>query len=289
MAQFHEWLNLPLFTVSGHTVTVATVITLVMVVVITFLVSRAVQRILTATLRRGGLEDEGTLRTITRLTHYAVLLVGFAVGLQVVGISLTTVFAAGAVVAVGVGFALQNILQNFVSGVILLAERSITEEDVLEVEGRVILVRKLGARATVAVTRDGHELIIPNSILVQSTVTNYTLTDAAYRVKATVGVAYDSDMDQVDATLHRAARAVPNRLDSRDPVVFMTEFGDSSVVWTVYVWAEKPWDAPVTASDLNRSIWRALKEDGITISFPQLDVHFDRQPPSGGRGLTAIS
>ena len=289
MQQFREWLQTPLFEVSNQTVTFASILTFVLVIVASFGVSKIVQGIISAALRKGGLQDEGTLRTIIRLTHYLVLLVGLAVGLQTVGISLTAVFAAGAVVAVGVGFALQNILQNFVSGVILLAERSITEEDVLEVEGRVILVRKLGARSTVALTRDGHELIIPNSILVQSTVTNYTLSDSAYRVKATVGVAYSSDMEQVDATLQRAARSVANRLESRDPVIFMTDFADSSVVWTVHVWAENPWDAPVTGSDLNKSIWRALKEDGITIAFPQLDVHFDREPPRGEKGLSAVS
>jgi potassium efflux system protein len=207
-----------------------------------------------------------------------VLFVGLAVALQTVGISLTSLFAAGAFVAVGVGFALQNILQNFVSGVILLAERSITEQDVLLVDGEMILVERIGARATVARTRDDLQRIIPNSTLVQSTVVNYTLSDTTYRVRARVGVAYGSDMDLVEESLARAARSVSHRVESRDPVILLIEFGDSSVVWDASIWATDPWQALVTRSTLNKAIWRAFKEDDITIAFPQLDVHLS-QPP----------
>ena len=194
--------------------------------------------------------------------------------------TVTTVFAAGAVVAVGVGFALQNILQNFVSGVILLAERSITEKDVLEVGGEVIRVERIGARSTVARTRDEDQLIIPNSNLVQSTVTNYTLTDDSYRIRAKVGVSYDSDMKKVEEALIRAGSELDGRQKKRKPVVLLLDFGDSSVVWEVSIWTDNPWQARTMLSNLNKSIWWALKEDGITIAYPQLDVHLAPAPGS---------
>jgi small-conductance mechanosensitive channel len=204
-----------------------------------------------------------------------VVLVGLGVGLQTVGINLGALFAAGAVVAVAVGFAMQNILQNFVSGVILLAERSITESDVLEVDGRIVRVVKMGTRATVARTRDDEEIIIPNSMLVQSSVTNYTLGDSLYRIRAQVGVAYESHMPDVMEVLRAAGESVPNRVLEKDPIVLLLEFGDSSVVFEASIWAEDPWAARVTRSALNMAIWHHLKEAGITIAFPQVDVHFD--------------
>ncbi len=178
-----------------------------------------------------------------------------------------------------VGFAMQNILQNFVSGVILLAERSITESDVLEVDGRVVRVVRMGTRATVARTRDEEEIIIPNSSLVQSSVTNYTLGDSLYRVRAKVGVAYATDLEHATKVLLEAGASIPNRVLEKDPIVLLLEFGSSSIDFELSIWAVDPWAARVTRSDLNMAIWRHLKEAGITIAFPQLDVHFDGDPP----------
>jgi len=271
------WLDIRLFDVGDTSVTGASVLTFGIIVLVTLWVSRVLQRLITRVLVKGGLAAADTLATTKRLLHYMVLIVGLGVALQTIGISLATVFAAGAVVAVAIGFALQNILQNFVSGVILLVERSITEADVLEVQGTVVRVDRIGTRATVARTRDEEELIIPNSILVQSTVKNLTLTDGVYRVRARVGVSYDSDMHEVERALTSAALSVTGRSRERDPVVFLIEFGDSSVVWEASVWAISPWTLPVTRSDLNKAIWWALKDAGIRIAYPQLDLHLD--PP----------
>jgi potassium efflux system protein len=275
-----------LFEVGGTSVTVASVVTFVLILLVTWWVSRLLQGILGRGLRRGGLTEEGTLATVKRLLHYVILLVGLGVALQTVGINLASLFAAGAVVAVAVGFAMQNILQNFASGVILLAERSITEGDVLEVEGHLIHVERIGTRATVARTRDDEQLIIPNSSLVQSTVKNYTLADHYYRVRTVVGVAYGSDQGRAEEVLTEAARTLPARSAHREPSVLLLEFGDSSVLWEVSVWAEDPWTARVTRSDLNKAIWWALKDASITIAFPQLDVHFD---PDVSEGLARPS
>lgn len=273
-------LDVRLFEVGGTDVTVASVATFVLLVVLTFWVSRFVQGVLRRTLTRGGVTHQGTVLLVQRGFHYLVLVAGVAVALQTIGISLATAFAAGAVVAVGVGFALQNILQNFVSGVILLAERTIKETDILEVNGRTIRVERIGTRATVARTRNDEQMIIPNADLVQSVVTNYTLADSLYRVLTTVGVIYSSDMKRVREVLTAAAAGVSDRSMERDPVVMLTEFGDSSVNWSVSIWADDPWGAPILKSQLNEAIWFALQDAGITIAFPQLDVHFPEGVPA---------
>ena len=277
-------LDVRIVEVGGTTITGASVVTFLIVVLLTFWVSRIVQRVATRILTRGGLSQEATLATSRRLLHYTVLIVGFAAALQAIGISLATVFAAGAVAAVAIGFALQNILQNFVSGLILLGERSITETDILEVEGKVVRIVRMGARATVARTRDDEEIIIPNSILVQSTVKNLTLTDPVYRIRTRVGVSYASDMRQVERVLAETGRAVEGRNPDRDPVIFLLDFGDSSVIWEVSIWAADPWLGPQIRSQLNKDVWFALQEAGITIAFPQLDVHFDPGVAAGRGG-----
>ena len=213
----------------------------------------------------------------TRLVHYVVLAVGVAVALEVVGIGLGKLVAAGAVVAVALGFAMQNITQNFVSGLILIIERTIKPGDVLWVEGQAVRVTEMGIRSTVARTRDDEEMIIPNSLLVQATVKNLTLRDSMFRVKCTVGVHYGSDLDLVLDVLAAAAREQPWGERGKDPVLLLTAFASSSIDFEVSVWSADPWAARTHASQLNLTIWRRLKEAGVTIAFPQLDLHVD--PP----------
>lgn len=283
VSSIRAWLDVRLFEIGGTVISGASVITFLMILLVALWISRIVQGVVGRTMARGGLSKPGTVGTTQRLLHYVVMIVGLGVALQTIGISLATVFAAGAVVAVAVGFALQNILQNFASGVILLGERTITEGDVLEVEGTVVRIVRLGARATVARTREDEELIIPNSILVQSTVKNLTLSDGVYRVRSRVGVAYTSDMRVVEEALTAAARSVERRYPEKEPVVMLLDFADSSVLWEVSLWALDPWAAPASRSDLNKAIWWALRDAGVTIAYPQLDVHFDPDQtfPSG--------
>jgi small-conductance mechanosensitive channel len=270
-------LDVPLFTLAGTPVTLATLVVFAAIIAATWLVSVLVRKAVTRGFKLRGVTDEGTVEVFRRLLHYAILATGLAIGLQTVGINLAALFAAGAFMAIGLGFAMQNIMQNFVSGLILLAERSITPGDVLQIEGRFVRVQKLGIRATIAKSLDEEEIIVPNSVIVQSTVTNYTLKDSLYRLRSAVGVTYGSDMNLVREVLMNTARQVSWRVQDREPVVLLMEFGSSSVDWEVSVWMDDPWRVRKARSELNQAIWWALKEAGITIAFPQLDVHFD--PP----------
>ena len=264
-----------LLAISGTSVTVSTLLFAAGLFLGTLWVSRLIRRAVGHWTRRRGVGDEGAIETVQRLIHYVILIVGLGLVLEMIGIDLTTLFAAGAIVAVGLGLAMQNIVQNFVSGVILLIERTITPTDILEVEGTVVRVTSMGIRATVARTRDEEELIVPNSALVQSTVKNYTLRDASFRIRTHVGVAYHSDLDHVQSTLLATAEALEMRSTRFDPVVLLVEFGNSSIVFETSIWISDPWREQSARSALNMEIWRALKREGITIAFPQLDVHLD--------------
>ncbi len=147
----------------------------------------------------------------------------------------------------------------------------------LEVQNLVVRVERMGIRATLARTRDDEELIVPNSLLVQSAVKNYTLRDSLHRLRATVGVVYSSDLRLVFNTLRATALQLEWRTKEQEPRVLLLGFGNSSVDFEVSVWIDNPWNARQALSDLNEAIWWALKDAGVTIAFPQLDVHFD--PP----------
>jgi small-conductance mechanosensitive channel len=205
--------------------------------------------------------------------------------LQTAGVRLGALFAAGAVFAVGLGFAMQNLAQNFVSGVILLLERSIKPGDILEVEGQVVRVRETGIRSTLVRTRDEEEMIVPNATLVQATVKNYTLRDALYRLRVVVGVTYGADLALVRKTLEKVGDRLEWSVQGHPCQILLLEFGNSSVDFEVAVWTEDPWLARVNGSRLREAIWWAFKEQGITIAFPQVDVHFDPPVNDSLRGL----
>lgn len=273
----------PLFQIAGTHISMATLISIGVVLFITIALARLFARGFGRLLRRRGKTGEGEIRALEAVLRYAVWLTGGAIAFSTAGLNLNALFAAGAVFAVAIGFALQNVVQNFVAGIILLVERAIKPGDVLEVEGQMVKVVRMGVRTTVARTLDDEDLIVPNGTLVQSTVKNLTLRDAEFRLRMRVGVAYSSDMDYVLQVLSAAAAAVPWRLLQQEPRVILLEFASSSVDWEVSVWIDDPWRVRSRRSDLQLAIWRALKEAGITIAFPQLDVHFDPPVPAGNQ------
>jgi len=286
METLRDVLDYNLFEISGTQVTLGTLAVVVIIVVATYVVSFVLRKSILRFFKREDPRAQGALRAMTRLLHYLMLLIGFGIALDTLGVNLMALMATGALFAVGIGFALQNVVQNFVSGIIMLFERSIKPNDVLEVDGRIVRVKQMRIRATVARTLDDEEVIIPNYNLVHNSVKNYTLADSFYRLRAPVGVVYGADMKRVFEVLKEAADKVQWRSSLRDPIVLLTEFGDSSVNFEVSVWIDDPWRLRFYRSELNTAIWWALKEAGITIAFPQMDVHFD---PPVSQGLTALA
>lgn len=268
-----NWLNDHGLTVGAASVSYAALLLALLVLVMGFIVaSKAGARI-----RRLGGDGAGQLRgraVAAQVVGHTLRFATVAVALQVTGIDIASVLAAGAVLAVGIGIAMQKVAENFVSGVILFAERSIREGDIIEFEGRVAKVRHIGVRATIAVTLDDEEIIVPNSILAQSAVKNLTLTDVVYRLRVAIGVAYGSDVDRAAEVLESAATALSWREPSHKPVVLLTDFGSSSIDFEVSVWTSDVWALRRGQSDLRKALWRALRDAGIAIPFPQLDVHF---------------
>lgn len=268
-------LSVELLSIAGTSVTVGSVLTIALVLAGAAWISRLTQSAIARAFRLRKITDTGTLLMVQRLVHYVVMTVAFVSAIQTAGVDLDALLAAGAVFAVGFGLAMQSIAQNFVSGVILLVERSIRPGDVLEVDGQMVRVLELTVRNTIVRTLDDDELIVPNSVLAQGTVRNYTKGDAQLRLRVQVGVSYRSDMKQVRDTLLGVPAGLGWAMAEPAPVVFLQDFGDSAVLYELSVWTDTPWQADVHRSELREAIWWAFQDAGVTIAFPQVDLHVD--------------
>jgi potassium-dependent mechanosensitive channel len=227
---------------------------------------------------------KGVPSTVSTLTHYVILIVGGMVALGAAGLRLDQfTFAAGAL-GIGIGFGLQAIANNLVSGLILLFERPIQVGDVIEVGSLTGTVQRIGMRASRVRTIDGAEVIVPNSKLISDQVVNWTLSDRTRRFEVRIGVAYGSRPEEVLAILEGVAMRTPGVLPTPPPAVYLDGFGDSSVDFVILAWA--PYEGYLQVRSAARvGVEAALREANIAIPFPQRDVHVR----SEGEGAPAIA
>ena len=211
---------------------------------------------------------------LSRIIGYTLIAVGFYVAFQLVGVDLSSLAIIAASLGVGIGFGLQNIINNFVSGIIILAERPISIGDRIEVAGVAGRVTKIQLRSTTVVTNDNITMIVPNADFISNTVTNWSHGDPKVRIRVPVGVAYGSDLKLLQRLLLEAAAEHPKALRDPSPVVLFTEFGDSSLNFELGVWTQEMTATPIHfTSEMNFIIDQKLRENDIEIPFPQRDLH----------------
>ncbi len=261
------------------TITPAILITVVLIMLGAFWVSRLSQRMLRRNVFRRMHLNIGTQATICRILHYIIMLLGAFIAIQQAGIDLTALAAVSAVLMVGIGLGLQNITSNFISALILLFERPVQVGDFVEVSGVQGNIRRIKARSSVVETLDNVSIIVPNSNFISENVTNWSYRDSKVRIHVSVGVSYGSDVDLVAETLLQVGRAHPEVLDSPEPKIQFLEFGDSSLNFDLLVWIEDSPRQYFVRSDLNFAIVKAFREQGITIPFPQRDLHVQSVVP----------
>jgi potassium-dependent mechanosensitive channel len=230
----------------------------------------------------------GAAFAVSMMTRYLVLVAGFTMAAGAAGIDLSQVgFLAGAL-GVGIGFGLQNVVNNFVSGLILLFERPVQVGDAVEVTGASGSVTRIGIRASVVRTFDGAEVIVPNADLISKPVTNWTLSDPHRRFDVAVGVAYGSPLETTAQALLAAARRTKGLLPAPGPEAFFQSFGDSALVWTLRIWVRMD-ESPQVLSELKRCMSEELAKAGLEVPFPQRDLHIRSVAPEArlapdGRG-----
>ena len=212
---------------------------------------------------------------------FKILLISLVViiTLDSVGIDITTLQLFGGAVGLGIGFGLQSVIANFVSGIILLTDKSIKPGDVIQIGDVYGWISKLRGRYVSVVTRDGKEYLIPNQDLITQQVINWSYSDRNVRLRIPVGISYRNDPHQAAELVREVARDVPRVLAAPEPVCLITGFGNSSVDLELRIWINDPQSglANIRSEILGR-VWDAFHEHGIEIPFPQRDVHVDLQP-----------
>jgi len=217
--------------------------------------------------------DKGTRLSMAQLLRYFVLFFGFLLAIAALGFDLTSLTIVLSALGVGIGFGLQGLVNNFVSGLILLFERPIREGDTIELEGEWSEVKKIGLRSTTVQTFDQSDVIIPNADLVYNKVTNWTLSNRRRRIIIPVGVAYGSDVSLVIEKLKEIGSSNSALVKSRKPAVLFRDFADSTLNFELRVWAKDALDSIQVESDLRQQIDKLFRENNIEIAFPQRDLH----------------
>ncbi len=215
---------------------------------------------------------------LTRLTRYTVWIVGSIIGLNFIGFDLASLALFGGAIGVGIGFGLQNIFSNFISGIILLLEQSLKVGDFVDLQSGVIgRVAEIGMRYTRITTNDSVDVIVPNSEFINGRVTNWTLGDRYRRLHIPFGVAYGSDKEKVLEAAMAAAQVTPGTVEdgNRHSELIFTGFGDSALNFELLVWVtgDKVLQPGRTHSRYLWALDDALRERGIEIPFPQRDLH----------------
>jgi small-conductance mechanosensitive channel len=218
--------------------------------------------------------ERGVRVSIKRLVHYVLIFIGFLLAISSLGLELTKLTIVLSALGVGIGFGLQGVVNNFVSGLILLFERPVRVGDYIELNGNWCEIEKIGLRATTVQTFDQADVIIPNADLVTNQVTNWTLRNRRARLIIPVGVAYGSDIPLVIETLKASADPYPMVAKNPAPQVLFLSFGESSLDFELRVWVQDVDKRLTTRSELHQEIDRRFREAKIEIAFPQRDVHF---------------
>jgi len=281
MQHFDAVLDAPLLEFREITLSVKLLLQGIFILLATALFSRLLRRFLRRTLFVRAHVSVGIQESISRVLHYLIMVLGTFVALEHVGIDLTALAAVSAVLMVGIGFGLQNIASNFISGLILLFERPIQVGDFVEVKGALGTVKGINARSTTVETQDNIAIIVPNSHFVSESVTNWSYRDSRTRIHIPIHVVYGAEVDRVEQLLLEVGRGHAEVLEEPSPRVQLREFGDYALQFELLVWIDQPTRQFFITSDLNFGIVRTLREAGIEIPVPQRDLRLRASVPLG--------
>ena len=280
-SSIQEFLNIGFHFGEGENEVDLTIGTLLVIVISFFLTHVVLQWIRKLITRRMDGTDTLKFMTIFRFVRYVVFVLVFFMILSYTGINVTPFLAASAALLVGVGLALQELFQDVIGGIVIMLDKSIGIGDVVEVDGKVGKVFEINLRSTRALTRDDKVLIVPNHMFIRDSIFNYTQNHAATRESVNVGVAYGSDTALVSKLLLQSVEDLQNIKKDPAPTVFFRDFGDSALIFSLFYYVDDSFIAPATSSEIRFKIDKLFRENGVTIPFPQRDVHlFQQQQPS---------
>ncbi|MCC5022442.1 MAG: mechanosensitive ion channel [Candidatus Synoicihabitans palmerolidicus] len=274
LSDLFELLGLPLFHLGPTPISVLSLIKFTLLGTIIIVAEIVLRRIFVQRVLSRTHLDEGMRFAIARIGSYAFLCLGFYLALNFVGIDLSSLAVFAGAIGIGLGFGLQNIVHNFISGIIILAERPISIGDRVEVNGVAGQVSRISLRSTTVVTNDNISILVPNSNFISEPVVNWSHGDPKVRLNIEVGIAYGSDVEKFRRLMIDVALADSQVLADPAPNVFFIGFGNSSLDFELGVWTAAMSRNPKRfRSGIYYAIEKTLRENGIEIPFPQRDLH----------------
>jgi len=265
-------LEFEIFSLSNYVIRVSDLVTILIIIVITRLSLWLIKK---ALFRKYKFRktDPGTTYALYQIIKYVIWVMAIGLLLETIGVKVTLLLAGSAALLVGIGLGLQQTFNDVISGIILLSERSIKINDVLEIDGDVVKIEGIGLRTSKALNRDDISIIIPNSLITTSKVINWSHQSKKTRFKIDVGVAYGSDVDKVIKILEESAFEHPEVSNRELVEARLMNFGNSSLDFQLYFWTDNAFEVENIKSDLRFDIDRKFRENNIQIPFPQRDVH----------------
>ena len=275
MENIQHFLEFELLHIGNYVISVFTIVRIILIILVCNFLLWVIKK---ALMKKNVFQnfDTGTAYAIYQIIKYTFWVIAFGLILETIGIKVTVLIAGSAALLVGIGLGLQQTFNDVVSGMILLSERSIKIDDILEIDGDVVMIQEIGLRTSKGLNRDQISIIIPNSLITTNKVINWSHQSIRTRFKINIGVAYDSDTDLVIKVLTDSALE-HEEIKYRELVdVVLIDFGDSSINYQLLFYSEDIFRIERIKSDVRKIIVKKFQENKITIPFPQRDLHIKR-------------
>ena len=274
IGKIKQFLNIIIYKSEDISITIGTLLLIIIGCIIAYYLLKLIRRIITAKLPE---DDKNKFVSIFKFINYLIYLVVVIIILSSSGIDLTVLLTASAALFVGLGFALQFLFQDLISGILIILDQSLHVGDIVEVEGKVTRILDIKLRTTRALTRNNKVIVIPNHKFLVESIFNYTQNSRVTREYVHVGVAYGSDVELVKQLLLESVNEVKEILKSPKPTVLFEDFADSALMFGVYFYIGQPYIEPLIKSNVRFLIDKKFREHNVTIPFPQRDVHLYQQ------------
>ena len=275
--RIQEILNFKLFETGTYSFTIGSILLVAIIYLGVRVFLFGLKKVLNRIFEKRGI-DRGRRFALFKLVQYFVWTFALIFMIQAAGFQITILLAGSAALLVGLGLGLQQIFQDLVSGIFILIEGTIQRDDVIEIDGLIGKIVTINLRTSTVLTRDGIMLIVPNHKFIVDNIINWSHSATPTRFKVRVGVAYGSNVDKVKEILMECTiqhdKVLKNTKDGKDPFVRFVDFGESALLFEVFFWSADIFPIENTKSDIRYLIDKRFREEGVTIPFPQRDLHF---------------
>jgi len=257
----------------GLRIEVRMVLTFLLVLFLAHLIIRLLMSLVSRSLEANPKLDNGQRFTVKKLIKYGAYVIAFIIAANSAGVNLNALLVGSAALLVGVGLGMQHLFDDFISGFVLLFEGTFQVGDVIEFDGLVARVVHIDIRTSKIVTRDGNMIIVPNRKLTSENLMNWSHGSLLSRFHIAVGVAYGSNVELVKKLLYQAALEHPDVSREKPIIIRFEDFGESSLDFKLFFWADRSWDIEIIRSDIRFTIDKSFRENGVQVPFPQRDLH----------------